>query len=227
MQPYLFPYIGYFQLFAAADVFVVYDDVKWIKGGWINRNRFLCDGKAKTLTLPLVKRSSHDPIGLFEISETNGGSKRFLETLATWYKGAPFYRETLDLVEFVFAGKDTNLVSCITRSFTILLEVLGLKKTILLASKIGRDTSLTGQDSVIDVCTILDATCYVNAKGGKALYDREQFAAHDIRLKFLQPRLREYHQFASPFVPGLSIVDLLMFNGCAGMSEHIHDYSLI
>lgn len=211
MQPYFLPYLGYFQLMAAADVFVVYDNIKYTKKGWINRNRFLRGGGDVTFTVSLKAGSDHLDIVEREVAPTFERD-RLLQQFRGAYLRAPYFAETFSLLERVVRCPEENLFRYVLHSLREVCAHLGLQTPIQVSSDVPADQSLRAQDRVLAICAALGATTYLNPPGGRDLYDAPSFAARGIALEFLTPSLDPYPQFDGPFVPALSIVDVLMFN---------------
>jgi hypothetical protein len=211
MQPYFLPYIGYFQLMAAVDEFVVYDNIKYTKKGWINRNRLLQNGKDVMFSLPLRQGSDSSDIVERELASSFDDQK-LLHQFQGAYASAPYFSETIPLLERVVRCKERNLFRYLHNSIAEVCNDLGLSTRLRVSSDIPIDHGLRSQEKVIAICRALGATTYINAVGGLGLYDRPSFEAAGVELQFLQARPFEYPQFGAPFVPWLSIVDVLMFN---------------
>lgn len=211
MQPYFLPYIGYFQLIAAADVFVIYDNIKYTKKGWINRNRLLRNGAAATFSLPLAKGS--DVLNVVE-RELAGNFDRakLLNQFRGAYVHAPCFQETIHLLEQVVGHREPNLFQFIHHSVVSVCRHLGIKTEIRASSDIDVDHNAKGKHKVMMLCRALGAETYINPIGGLGLYSREEFWKSGIELKFIKPLPLEYKQFDHEFVPLLSIIDVLMFN---------------
>jgi len=214
MQPYLFPYIGYYQLMHACDRFVVADDVTFIKQGWINRNRLLINGAASYFTVP-VRRHSADAL-IRDVEIDDGPSSRWrvplLKTIANFYRRAPWFEPVYPVVERVLGGPFTRIADMARASLREVCDYLGAPVSMIESAAAYGNAHLKGQERVIDTCRAERATDYINAAGGRALYSHEAFLAHGIRLHFLSPAPIEYRQFDGPFVPWLSMIDVLMFN---------------
>jgi hypothetical protein len=211
MQPYFFPYIGYFQLIAAADTFIVYDNVKYTKKGWINRNRLLRNGESVVFSLPLKKDS--DGLDVRERSLASDLDRdKLLNAISGAYKRAPFFDETFRLVSGVVRFEELNLFRFLHNCLKRTCEHLGICTRIVVSSDVGIDHTLRGQEKVIALCEALRATTYLNPIGGVELYSSETFAGKGIALRFLRSKPFEYPQFGSAFVPWLSIIDVMMFN---------------
>ena len=93
--------------------------------------------------------------------------------------------------------------------------------------EIEKDTSLKGEDKVIDICRQLKANCYINAIGGQELYSKEMFAENGLILNFIKSKPMVYTQFKNQFVPSLSIIDVMMFNSPTEISMMLDNYELI
>lgn len=211
MQPYFLPYIGYFQLIAAVDQFIVYDNIKHTKKGWINRNRLLTNGTEMIFSLPLKKASHALDIVERELSADYDRSKLLKQFKGT-YARAPGFAQTFPLLERIIGHQDANLFRYIHHSLLCMCEHLGIATEIRVSSNLAIDHAMKGQDRVLAICQTVGASTYINAIGGTELYAREDFNARGIELKFIKPATFEYPQFGAPFVPWLSIVDVLMFN---------------
>jgi WbqC-like protein len=215
MQPYLFPYIGYFQLLQAVDRFVVYDDVAFIKQGWINRNRVLINGAAGYITVPVKHASSFVLIRDTVVDDDPQSVRwidRMLKTIGSAYRRAPQFACVFPLVEAVLNEPTRKIAEIATASLKAVARFLDIRTEWVDSSTRYGNAHLAGEDRVLAICQAEGATDYVNVSGGRALYSRERFADRGLQLHFVQPRPLEYRQFQDPFVPSLSIIDVLMFN---------------
>lgn len=224
MQPYFFPYLGYWQLLANVDKYVVYDDVTYIKGGWINRNNFLINGQKNLLTMQLEKASSYTLIKDIAIKDD---FVKFLKTIEMGYKKAPFFEDIFRLLKDICQCPDKKLGQFLFNSHIKICEYLGIDTELILSSSFEKHTELKGKDKVISICKQLGADEYINAIGGQELYDKKEFAENGIRLNFLQANLREYRQLKNEFVSGLSIIDIMMFNSKEEIKEMLNDFKLV
>jgi hypothetical protein len=211
MQPYFFPYIGYFQLIAAVDLFIVYDNIKYTKKGWISRNRLLQNGKDVAFSLPLKNDSDYLDVRNRELA-ANFNRQKLLNQIKGAYGRAPYFSQTFPLIEQVVRYEDTNLFRFLHHSIVKTCEHLGITTTITISSSVAIDHGLKNQDKVIALCEAVGARTYVNAIGGMEMYSRDTFHRKGIDLKFIQPKPFEYPQFGNEFVPWLSIIDVMMFN---------------
>jgi hypothetical protein len=227
MQPYFLPYVGYFQLIGAVDRFVVYDDIKYTKKGWINRNRYLSGGHDAYFTVPLEKGSDYLDVRDRRVSADFDRDK-LLNQLAAAYRKAPRFAETFPLLERVVRRADDNLFDFIHGSLRDVCAALRIETPLVVSSTLGVDRALRAQDKVLAICEALSADAYVNAIGGLELYDREAFAARGIALSFLKARPHPYPQLGGEFVPWLSILDVMMFNDVDVIArEMLNDFELV
>ena len=223
MQPYLFPYMGYFQLIHAADVFVVYDDVNYIKGGWINRNNILSQGRSQRITLAVSGASPSRHINQVEVG-SNG--EKLLSSIYHAYTKAPQFKRVFALLESVLRQEETNLAVYLEYGLRLVCDYLDLYPEWHISSGLDYNKTLRGQDRIIDLCEVLGATHYINLSGGRKLYDREGFNGKDIRLSFIESKPLGYQQFMAEYVPKLSIIDVMMFNSKDQCKRLLGGYTL-
>lgn len=227
MQPYFFPYIGYFQLIQSVDLFVVYDNIKYTKKGWINRNRMLQNGKDVMFSLPLKSDSDSLDVCDRELA-TDFNREKLLNQFKGAYRRAPYFEQAFSLVERVVRFEDRNLFHFLHNSITSTCKHLGIGTEIRVSSEISIDHSLKNQDKVLALCEALGASTYVNAIGGVELYSRKTFSNKGIEIKFIKTKPFEYPQLGGDFVPWLSIIDVMMFNQLTNIKECLADnYELI
>jgi hypothetical protein len=229
MQPYLFPYLGYYQLIHAVDRFVIADDVTYIKGGWINRNRILVNGEAAYFTVPLKHASADTLIRDMVIHEEPGRGWRMplVRTIANYYRRAPFFDAAYPLIEQVLSSPSASIADMARVSLTRVADYLGITTTLVPSTTTYANADLKGQARVIDTCLRESADHYINAIGGQELYTKDEFAARGIRLNFLKSDPVEYEQFQQPFVPALSMIDVLMFNSRDAARALLDRYALV
>ena len=211
MQPYFLPYVGYFQLIGAVDMFIIYDNIKYTKKGWINRNRMLRNGSDAMFSLPLKRDSDYLDVVKRQLAADYDRTK-LLNQFKGAYLRAPFFADTFPLLERIVCHEDQNLFGYIPHAILCSCEHLGITTKIRTSSEIAIDHELKNQDKVIALCKAVEADVYINSIGGTDLYAGDDFKERDISLKFMQANTFEYLQFGAPFVPWLSIVDVLMFN---------------
>ena len=224
MQPYLFPYIGYFQLINVVDKFIIYDDVNFIKNGWINRNRILVNGKPSYLTIPLTDASSFKAINQIKFAINRN---KMLRTIEMAYKKAPFFEEIFALISECLLFRTEFISGLASNSLMLISEYLGFD-TIFESSyeKYHHTYDLKKAERLIEICKINHCNHYINPIGGIEIYNKKQFKDKGIKLNFLKTELIPYKQFKNEFIPGLSIIDVLMFNSIHETREMLNNFEL-
>ena len=212
MQPYLFPYAGYFQLVAAVDRFVFYDDVHYIKGGWINRNRLFLSKQVSWFTFPLCEASANRKINQAHVQPNHTWKRKLLASVTQAYGRAPFFEPAFALLAEIVTSGETSLSALARQSVVSVARYLDLGTEFVVSTGRYGNETLRGAERVLDICRQEGADEYHNLPGGTALYSAEAFSAAGVELRFIEPALAEYDQFDKPFKPGLSILDVLMFN---------------
>jgi hypothetical protein len=207
MQPYLFPYIGYFQLIYAADLFLIYDDVSYIKQGYINRNSLLSPNGATRFTVPVPGASSNKLISDLQFSMD---VTKVLKTVKQSYSKAPYFETVFPLIREILEHENRSIASICMKSYQAIFSYLRLDKHFKKTSDVNYDRTDTARDRLIALCHQFEADCYINAPGGRSLYAKSDFAEHGIELKFIDSLPVEYDQGGGEFVPNLSIIDVLM-----------------
>lgn len=224
MQPYFMPYIGYWQLINAVDKFVIYDDVNYIKGGWINRNYILLNNQRFLINLLLLGASSNKLINEIEVQENQ---TKLMKTIESAYKKAPMFDSFFPMFLQIMSFSKKNLSDFIGNSLIVVAQYLGIETEFIYSSDIEKDNLLKAQDKVLHICQLLGAKQYINAIGGQELYDKEVFVSEGVQLNFIKSELTPYKQFKGEFIAGLSILDVLMFNPVGDINGLLVSYSLI
>lgn len=209
MQPYFLPYIGYFQLINAVDVFVLYDNIKYTKKGWINRNRILLNGDADYISLPLKKDSDYLNIDRRFLSDDWDIEKAaILNRIKEAYRKAPYFNLTFEVITAILRNEDTNLFGFLYSSIKQICQYLNISTNIVLSSSISINHSLKSADKIIAICKHLNATKYINATGGQKLYSKGMFLEHGLILDFIQSNPIIYSQFKNQFIPCFQLLML-------------------
>ena len=223
MQPYFFPYIGYWQLIRAVDTHVIYDDVTYMKGSWINRNNFLINGKKRLYTISLKNSSSFRLINEIEVLDDFA---KFIKMLKMSYAKSPFFKDTMNIVDIALSYDKSNLAVFLGHCISVVCNYLNIETKLLYSSSLPKDNALKGQAKVLNICGLLDASVYINAIGGTDLYDKEAFRAKNIELFFLKTSFSPYTQMKNEFIPGMSIIDVMMFNPPERIKDMLKEYAL-
>jgi len=227
MQPYLFPYMGYFHLIHAVDQFVAFDGVNFITRGWINRNRILLNGKEHRFTLPLAHASQNRTIAETRIADLPAWRKKFLTTLQHAYARAAHFEEAMGLIREALDWKDDLLRDFLEHTLRVVCAALEITTQFSRSSDRPGAQQLHGIESILHICRQTQADTYVNLPGGRALYAPQDFQDAGIQLYFIESRVEPYTQQGREFVPSLSIIDVLMHKGIQGTRESLEQYVLI
>lgn len=228
MQPYFFPYIGYFQLMDAVDEFVVYDNIEFTKKGWINRNRILSNGKDAYITLPLKKDSDFlDIKDRFLADAWPEERQAMINRIKEAYRKAPYFEFSYPVVEKILSCEEKNLFKFIYNSIILVKDYLGIKTPLVISSTIGIDHKLKSDKKVMAICRARHADAYLNPIGGTELYDKNIFLSEGIDLEFHKTAEVNYKQFDNEFLPFLSIIDVMMFNPKEKIREYLKTFSII
>lgn len=227
MQPYFIPYIGYWQLMNAVDKYVIYDDVNYIKGGWINRNRILLNGKTVYFNVPMLGASPNKLINQVGVNHDEVLIAKKLRMIEAAYKKAPFFEDVYPIIEAILRSGKNNLAEYIAESFGLINHYLNIDTELIVSSTLNKDCRLRAQDKVLAICEELGASEYYNAIGGQKLYSFDAFRERGIKLCFLKTNTISYHQFGETFEPNLSILDVMMFNPVEEIRQMLNAYSLI
>jgi WbqC-like protein family len=228
MQPYFMPYIGYFQLIHAVDKFIFFDDVNFIKQGWINRNNILLDKKRHRFCLPIKNISSKKNIKDTLIAQQPiHWEKPLLKKIHQAYQKAPYFEPVYPQIEKILRGcAGRSMADVAIESIEQTLVYIGAEENLSRSAGKYNNKHLKLTEKVIDICQKEGATTYVNAFGGQHLFAKNTFDEQGIELLFIKPKMRIYTQFSSDFVGGLSIIDVLMHNDPATIRAMTNDYNL-
>jgi len=228
MQPYFIPYIGYWQLMGAVDKFVIYDNIKYTKSGWIRRNRILLNGKDLLISLPIKNDSDSLDIRDRYLSDNYSKEKiKMKNQFKAAYQKAPYYELVAPIIDRILDYKEKNLFLFLYNSLIEIKEYLNIDTELIISSNININSDLKSQNRVIEICKQLKADNYINPIGGTKLYDIEEFAKHSIKLNFLKTGDIVYKQFNNEFIQNLSIIDVMMFNPREKLKEMLRQFTLI
>jgi len=230
MQPYFLPYIGYISLIKHTDKFILLDEVQFIRHGWIERNRILKPNEGwQYIQVPLQKHHQVDLIKNIEINNDTEWEKKILAQIEHYKKKAPYYRQTFDLLQNIFSKKYTSIVELNKYSLQSVCEYLSIKTEIQVFSEMNLSIEpvLEADDWALNISKALNADEYINPPGGVSIFNKEKYEKANIALKFLKIEMKEYLQKSYPtFEPGLSILDVLMFNSVEEVNDLLDRYEL-
>jgi WbqC-like protein family len=227
MQPYFLPYIGYYQLMATVDKFVLLDDVNYINRGWINRNRICINQQPHWFTVPLVKASQNRLISDLEIQSNSDWKSKLDKTIINNYGKTPFFAHCYPLFEQIINFSNLDLSAFLYHSLQLIADYLNIKTTIIATSSVYPNENLKGQERIIDICFKETTDSYFNLPGGKKLYDRELFRNHNINTYFIEPDLKNMKlSYGGNEGPVLSMLDLMMWNHANEIRQSLTVYQL-
>jgi len=223
MQPYIFPYLGYFQLAASGDIFVLYDNVNYIRQGYINRNCILSAGQIQRFVIPVPGASSFKPIKELEFSQDVG---KVIKQIRQAYQNRPFFGAVFPLIEQVLQSEQRSIALMCQKMMRCIFDYLGMEKAVTLSSQINYAQTGSASDKIIAICHSLGADVYINSAGGVDLYDRGQFLKSKLDLKFIKMNDIRYPQGGDEFHPNLSIIDVLMNCSVETVRDLLSEYRL-
>ncbi len=215
MQPYFCPYLGYFQLVNAVDKFVFYDDVAYIKGGWINRNKITSNGKEFLFTIPLVAASSYKLIKDTEVNWHVKDVDKLMKNIASSYKKAPYYGAVMQVLEQIISDEPATIGLLAGRSVEAFSDYLGLQTKFSYSSEGNYTKTDNRVENLINIIKAEQGDVYINPVGGMELYSKAEFSQYDVSLFFLKGK------------PSLSIIDVCMNNSVKNIISLINDFSLL
>lgn len=249
MQPYFFPYLGYYQGIHSVDKYLLYDQVTYLKEGWVHRNRFLVvNGQPSYFMARLQQKSSNMRLCEVKLDEKLNWRKKILHSVLYNYRRRPYFNEIYPLVERVVYANVSRIVELSVLSIKTICEYLEINTNVCSDTSkfIELEEKLNDEDNLhinfpslnleiferkvvraLEICRIEKANTFINAIGGQVLYSKEEFRANNVDLFFLQTRPYAYSQPASIFYPHLSIIDVLMNCGKAGTQELLQQYDLV
>ena len=226
------PYLGYFSLINHTDRFILFDTVQFIRHGWIERNRILKqDGTWQYIQVPIIKPNGRDTIIKdIKINNDLDWKNRIIAQLQYYKKKAPYYKETIELLNDIFSQRFDDIVTRNQVSLEKVCEYLGIKRSMEVFSKMGLDIKdATAPDEwALNICKAIDgADEYWNPVGGLSFFDRSKYEKDGIKIYFQEMKLEEYPQRQLVFEPGLSIIDVMMFNNVEEIGIMLDNYSLL
>ena len=224
MQPYFFPYIGYFQLIQLVDVYVIADDLNFIKNSYIKKNSILDNGAPALISLQLIGASQNKLINEIEVGND---IDKLLTAIQRRYAKAPYFKDVFPLLQTILSSKEKNLARFLGYSLMEISSYLGMQTKFLYSSEIEKNNDLKFDARIMDICKRVGADHYINAIGGQELYDKDKFATEGIKLSFIDTKEIAYKQFDKEFVPNLSIIDVMMFNSKEESRELLQRYELV
>ena len=226
MQPYFLPYIGYFQLICASDVVVFYDDVHFMKKGWLRRNRIWSNSKELMISLPCKGASQNKLINEVLVDTSHASFRSIRTSTEHAYRKAPQWQHVSPLLDDIFHESVCSVSEFNERSIKAVMNYLGMPLNALKSSELAPETrGMPRAERLIAISKILNGTTYINMPGGKDLYDPKFFKRESIALKFLKPGIPNH---TAPQANGrtmnMSIIDALMYYPPVEINKHLKNF---
>lgn len=231
MQPYFFPYLGYFSLIKATDKWIVFDTAQYVNRSWINRNRIIdpnSDGW-KFFTCPVKKHPLKTAINAVNIQNEQDWINKILAQLGFYKKFAPYYDQVIDFLKIVFSSEQSKLIDLNIRTLRATCEYIGINFNYELLSQMNLNFEPVKEADEwgLNICKALDVTEFINPEGGQSFVDRKKYERNNISIKFLEFGHPTYEQKKDGFIPGLSILDSMMFNTPEEINQMLNVYKLV
>ena len=230
MQPYFFPYLGYFSLIKHIDRFIILDVVQFIRHGWIERNRILKHGEGwQYIQVPLVKHTRETPINEVKIRVNDSWEERIIRQLEHYKKTGPHYKEVISFLQNAFSYKTDSIADLDAHLLGETCHYIGIpfKREVFSEMHLAIERVNAPDEWALNICRALPADTYINPPGGIELFDRNKYIQAGITLQFLKVNLRPYNQGRESFCEGLSILDVMMFNGVEQINKMLDEYELL
>jgi len=218
MQPYFFPYLGYFSLVKHTDFWIVFDPVQYIRRGWMNRNRILApekpNGGWQYISIPVKKAPRETLISDIFINNDIQWQDKLFRQLEHYRKKAPFFNTVNSLLKESFSTELSTITSLNVHLLSSVCEYLSIPFSYAVYSEMDFPDTPANQpgDWALNICKHLGVATYINPPGGKNIFPKEEWHANGINLKFLSSQLPYYSQRREESIMGLSIIDVMMFN---------------
>lgn len=228
MQPYFFPYLGYFSLIKHTDKWIVFDTVQFIRHGWIERNRVLKPSEGwQYIAVPLRKASRETLIMNVEIRTEEDWKEKITRQLHH-YRKAPYFEVVINFLNDVIDGRTNSIVQLNLRLLSKTCEYLQIPFDAVVFSEMNLSIDKVEHPGqwALNICKSVGATTYVNSCSGFEIFKKEEFDLANIDLKFMKSNLTEYPQQRNSFEAGLSIIDVMMFNDVKTINEMLDNYEL-
>lgn len=231
MQPYFFPYLGYFSLIKHVDRFILFDTVQFIRHGWIERNRILKPGEGvQYISVPLVKTSHETKIKDICIRNDEDWRNHIFSQLEHYKMKAPFYLETMKVIEKAMAVETESITNLNHRILMCVCEYLGINMEIEIFSQMNLniETAKKPDEWALNICKKLgNVEEYWNPIGGRTFFNPTKYEKAGIKIYFHSLNINKYSQKRVAFEERLSIIDVMMFNSPAKINKMMDDYELL
>ncbi|MCK5116111.1 MAG: WbqC family protein [Candidatus Aegiribacteria sp.] len=232
MQPYFFPYLGYFSLIKHTDYFIVFDEVQYIRKGWMNRNRILApekpNGGWQYISLPIQKAHREALISDIYINNNILWKDKLLHQLEHYRKKAPYFAEVTLFLSQTLNTNENSIAHLNAHLLDSVCEYLSIPFNYTISSEMDFPEMTVNHpgDWALNISKYLNVSTYINPSGGKEIFPKEDWNTHGINLRFLTSNLPSYSQRREESIMGLSIIDIMMFNNSEDISVMLDDITL-
>lgn len=228
MQPYIFPKLSYWKLINCVDAFVIHDDVQYIKGGWINKNRILVNNKIKNFSIP-IKQDNHNKMinERFLAENWKKKKKKLLLIIKEGYRKSCNFKKIYPLIEKILNFDSNNLSKFLTNSIIETNKYLNINTKIIYSSSLNINKKFKKEKKIIEICRILSANKYINSIGGQKIYEKNEFKKSNIDLFFLNPIEESGKKNLNTTHVDLSILDIIMNIDKEKIQKELNQYKLI
>ena len=232
MQPYFFPYLGYYSLIKHTDEFMLFDPVQFIRHGWIERNRILKPGDGwQYISVPLQKHSLETKIQDIKIDNKQNWQEKIFAQLQHYKKKSPYFKQTIEVIKEGFSKPTDSITKLNYNTLKASCDYLGINFNCSIFSErnLQIEETKAPDEWALNICKSLGYQEYWNPPGGQSFFDSTKYQKAGIKLVFQQPKLEFYSQRrgAENFEPGLSIIDVMMFNSPEQINQMLDKYELI
>jgi len=215
-QPEYLPYFGFFSKIAHADIFVIVDNIQYVKKNYQNRNRIKTHNGWIWLSVPVITKGRFEQnINEVEINNSENWRHKHLKTISLNYKKAPFFDEYIKLFEDIYSKEWQMLSELNEVIIRRIIKILGIDVKILKGSELGVSGEKTGL--LVDICKKTGADTYLSGSGAKDYVVESMIEEHNLNHKYYEFKHPVYSQLHGEFIPNMSIIDLL-FN-CGDKSK--------
>jgi hypothetical protein len=227
MQPFFFPYLGYFSLMKHTDNWIVFDDIRYSNQAWGNRNRILKHPEGWAWINVPVKDHKRETFYSNILIQNEINWKRKIINQFEYYKiHAPFYKDVLKIIQEVFSEDFSHLVDLNIHAMKKVCEYLKIdfKYTKFSEMNLGINSVQHPGQWALEICKAIKSTNYVNPCEGHPIYDKKEYDDAGISLQFIINRVSPYDQKRAEFEARLSIIDVMMWNSVERVNELIDDF---
>lgn len=230
-QPYFFPYPGYFSLIKATEKWIVFDTPQYKKGSWMNRNRVikLNSNDWKYFTVPVKKHELKTSIYNIKVQDCFNWKERLIAQLDHYQRYAPYYEEVIEFLHEILKAEFDRLSELNIHILKGICDYINIEFDYEVFSKMDIKIEPVHEPDewALNICKAMGAKELINSEGGKLFMDSKKFHMNNVKLKFLEFGYTAYDQRTPEFIPGLSIIDTMMFNSPSEINHIIDDYRLV